>query len=151
MYYGGEGVAADIDVSGVSTGAILETYRVSLHFLPEGTYLDQFGGGGSTTITATTVAGGTVVQVDWASDTLITEYNGVFSKLKFACYKDDLYYCTVAYNQPTAAAAVAAADTSDPSRPHDTGSCGSFTFTELRGADCGSVIEYAPPFAPKRS
>ena len=45
VYYGGEGVAADIDVSGESTGAILETYRVSLHFLPEGTYLDQFGGG----------------------------------------------------------------------------------------------------------
>ena len=42
--------------------------------------------------------------MDWASDTLITEYSGVFSKLKFACYKDDLYYCTVAYNQPTAAA-----------------------------------------------
>ena len=90
-----------------------------------------------------------MVQADWASDTLITEYSGVFSKLKFACYKDDLYYCTVAYNQPTAAAAVAAADTSDPSLPHGTGSCGSFTFTKLRGADCGSVIEYVPPFAPE--
>jgi len=113
-----------------------------------GSWLDDYGY--MMSITQTQVGGFDVVEVDERAFTALVSPGDAgswahpYAKIKFACRKDELWYCWYAYGLSDLAAARTAADTTRPHEPHVAGSCGSeFVFSRMIGSACGAVAPAA--------